>query len=76
MQFQMNAGGKRRSLINMTIDLAKSVSPPPKRPHLGQGITLKSNIRYCSDILEIRCWNDEKVFIAFSLDCCDREALS
>lgn len=48
----------------------------PKRPHLGQVITLLSNVRYCSDILEIRCWSGEKVFIAFSLDCHDREAMS
>ena len=58
------------------LTLQKSVSPPPKRPHLGQVITMKSNMRYCSDILEIRCWNSEKVFVAFSLDCCDREAMS
>ena len=48
----------------------------PKRPHLGQVITLKSNVRWCSDILEIRAWSGEKVFVAFSLDCHDRESLS
>lgn len=56
--------------------LEKSVSPKPKRPHLGKVITLMSNLRYCSDILEIRCWNSEKVFVAFSMDCCDREVMS
>jgi len=58
------------------LTLQKSVSPLPKRPHLGQVITIKSNVRYCSDILELRCWNGEKVFIAFSLDCHDREVMS
>jgi len=48
----------------------------PKRPHLGQVMTIKSNVRWCSDILEIRAWNGEKVFVAFSLDCHDREILS
>lgn len=48
----------------------------PKRPHLGQVITLKSNVRYCSDILEFNCWSGEKIFIAFSLDCHDRELMS
>jgi len=70
---------KKRILRVMQMNglvLQKSVSPKPKRPHLGQVITLKSNVRYCSDILEIRCWNSEKVFIAFSLDCCDRETMS
>lgn len=56
--------------------LEKSVSPKPKRPHLGKVITLRSNLRYCSDILEVRCWNGEKVFVAFSMDCCDREVMS
>lgn len=58
------------------LTLEKSVSPKPKRLHLGQVITLKSNLRFCSDILDIRCWSGEKVFIAFSLDCCDREVMS
>jgi transposase InsO family protein len=48
----------------------------PKRPHLGQVITMKSNMRYCSDILEIKCWSGEKLYVAFSLDCHDREAMS
>jgi putative transposase len=56
--------------------LQKSVSPKPKRPHLGQVITMKSNMRYCTDIFEVKCWNGEKVFVAFSLDCCDRELMS
>jgi putative transposase len=32
--------------------------------------------RWCSDGFEIGCDNDEKVRIAFTLDCCDREAIS
>lgn len=55
--------------------LARHVTKP-KRLHLGQVMTLKSNVRWCSDILEIRCWNGEKIFIAFSLDCHDREIMS
>ena len=47
-----------------------------KRAHKGSVITLDSNLRYSSDILEIKCWNGEKVFVAFSLDCHDREAMS
>jgi transposase InsO family protein len=39
-------------------------------------ITLKSNTRWCSDVFEIACWNSEKVRVAFSLDCADREVLS
>ena len=32
-----------------------------------------SNQRWCSDVLEIACWNREVVHVAFALDCCDRE---
>jgi transposase InsO family protein len=45
------------------------------RTHDGVIITLKSNLRWCSDSFEIRCWNGERVQVAFSLDCCDREAI-
>lgn len=44
--------------------------------HNGTIITLKSNLRWCSDAFEIKCWSGEKVQVAFSLDCCDREAMS
>lgn len=47
-----------------------------ERPHEGQVITLKSDLRWCSDMFEIRCWNGDKVHVAFSLDCCDRECIS
>lgn len=36
----------------------------------------KSNMRWCSDGFEIKCWNGEKVRVIFSLDCCDREIMS
>ena len=48
----------------------------PERPHNGKVITLKSDLRWCSDGFEIRCWNGERVYVAFSLDCCDREAIA
>ena len=35
----------------------------------------RSNERWCSDCFEIKCWNDERVHVAFSLDCCDREVI-
>ncbi len=48
----------------------------PERLHEGRVVTLKSDLRYCSDALEIRCWNGEKVQLLFSLDCCDREVMA
>ena len=53
--------------------------PFPKRPtvtHDGKIITLKSNVRWCSDSFGIRCWNGDLVQVAFSLDCHDREVMS
>lgn len=46
------------------------------RTHEGKVITLKSDLRYCSDGFEIRCWNGERVQVIFSLDCCDREVIA
>ena len=48
----------------------------PTRTHDGTIVTLKSDLRWCSDSFEIRCWNGERVQVAFSLDCCDREVMS
>lgn len=46
------------------------------RTHDGQVVTLRSDLRWCSDSFEIHCWNGERVQVAFSLDCCDREVMS
>jgi putative transposase len=48
----------------------------PTRTHDGTVVTLRSDTRWCSDSFEIRCWNGERVQVAFSLDCCDREAMA
>lgn len=47
----------------------------PTRTHDGRVITLKSDLRWCSDAFEIRCWSGERVQVAFALDCCDREVM-
>ena len=47
----------------------------PVRTHDGNIVTLKSNCRWCSDYFAIQCWNGDRVFVAFSLDTCDREAM-
>jgi len=48
----------------------------PTRVHEGTIITIKSNIRWCSDAFEIACWNKERVRVAFCMDCSDREVIS
>jgi putative transposase len=53
--------------------------PPVKKPvrtHDGKVIVGASNVRWCSDTLEIWCWDNTKVRVAFVLDCCDREIIS
>lgn len=50
--------------------------PTQKREHTGKVMTMFPNLRWCSDGMEIRCFNGEKVFVAFALDCCDREAFA
>ena len=48
----------------------------PNKTHDGKIITLKSNLRWCSDAFGLRCWNGDHVQIAFVLDCHDREAIT
>jgi len=47
----------------------------PHRVHDGKISVEKSNLRWCSDGFEIACHNRERVRVAFSLDCCHREAM-
>lgn len=56
--------------------LLQRYGPKPNLLHDGKIITLASDMRWCSDMFEIRCWDGGKVHVAFSLDCCDREAVA
>jgi putative transposase len=47
-----------------------------ERRHDGRVAVDRPNTRWCSDGFEIGCDNGERVRIAFTLDCCDREAIS
>ncbi len=47
-----------------------------ERRHDGRVAVDQSDTRWCSDGFEISCDNGERVRIAFTLDCCDREAIS
>jgi putative transposase len=48
----------------------------PERELTPRGRNDVEHRRWCSDGFEIGCDNGEKVRVAFSLDCCDREAMS
>ncbi|QJT10398.1 IS3 family transposase [Oceanidesulfovibrio marinus] len=47
----------------------------PTRAHDGKVITLRSNLRWSSDVFEVSCANGEAVRVAFAIDCCDREVI-
>jgi hypothetical protein len=46
------------------------------RSHDGTVMTQRSNSRWYSDAFEIVCWNAQRVRVAFTTDCCDREIIS
>ena len=46
------------------------------RPHDGKVMTLKSNLRWASDGVEIPCWNRAVVRVTFVIDTCDREIIA
>lgn len=46
-----------------------------ERRHGGRIAVQARNTRWCSDGFEIACDNGERVRVAFTLDCCDREAI-
>ena len=56
--------------------LQRYTGKPPTRAHEGKIITIRPNLRWTSDGLEIACWNGEVVRVAFALDTCDREVMA
>lgn len=56
--------------------LPRSLRRRSGRAHTGLIRREISNERWCSDALEISCWNGEYVQLGFVLDCCDREAIA
>ena len=65
-----------RIMKENTLLLPKSEKTREERKKTGKIITPKSNMRWCSDCFEIICFNGEKVYVSFVLDCCDREVIS
>lgn len=63
-------------IMRMNGLLLPAYGKKPTRSHDGKVITLKSNTRWCSDTFTIQCNNADRVFVAFSIDTCDREVLS
>jgi transposase InsO family protein len=56
--------------------LARRYTERPEQTHEGKVITMRSNIRWCSDGFEFTCWNGEIVRGAFIIDAQDREIIA
>jgi putative transposase len=56
--------------------LARKYQVRPDYGHDGKVVTMRSNLRWCSDGLEFHCWNAEVVRAAFIIDAHDREIIS
>lgn len=52
-------------------------APVTRTAHGGTGKVMVAhpNTRWASDCFEIHCWNDERVYVCFAIDCCDREVI-
>jgi transposase InsO family protein len=66
----------RRLMRMHDLQIPPQVRRRTGRAHTGRIATEQSNLRWCSDVLEIACWSGEILQVGFALDCCDREALA
>lgn len=77
-QLGLKRFNKKRIYRIMSLNDLLILKYPKRQKHEGTGkvMTLHSNTRWCSDAFEVQCFNGEKVYVAFSLDCKDREVIS
>lgn len=73
--------GYNRKRIRRIMEMNEWNLPRPGRrrngrAHTGRIMRGASNERWCSDTLQIPCWNGELVELGFILDCHDREAIA
>ena len=73
------AVNRKRVLRIMQVNglvLARHTAHRPATTHDGVIIALRSNIRWCSDHLELHCRNGDVVRVLFVIDACDREIIA
>ncbi len=56
--------------------LARRYTDRSDRAHYGKVVTMRSNLRWCSDGFEFTCWNGDIVRGAFIIDAHDREIIA
>ncbi|MCQ0990647.1 IS3 family transposase [Jiella sp. LLJ827] len=72
----INAKRVLRIMRRNGLTLERHTARRPGRTHEGVVIALRSNVRWCSDHLEIHARNREVVRVLFVLDACDREIIA
>jgi putative transposase len=65
-----------RIMQGQNLLLARRYTQRPDRSHDGKVVTLRSNLRWCSDGLEFACWNGDVIRAAFIIDAHDREIIA
>ena len=70
--------GKRvlRILQVNGLTLERHTALRPGRTHDGVVVALRSNVRWCSDHLEMHCRDGSIVRVLFAIDACDREIMA
>jgi len=70
--------GKRvlRVLQVNGLTLQRHTAQRPGRTHDGVVVALRSNVRWCSDHLELHCRDGSIVRVLFAIDACDREIIA
>ena len=64
-----------RVMRENNLTLTRHTGKSYRQTHDGQVITMRSDLRWCSDIFGIRCWNGDFVWVIFAMDCHDREVM-
>lgn len=72
----VNAKRVLRIMQNERLTLERHTARRPGRTHDGVVVALRSNVRWCSDHLEIHARNREVVRVLFVIDACDREIIA
>ena len=73
---KVNAKRVLRLLQAEGLTLERHSGRRPGRTHDGVVVALRSNIRWCSDHLQLTCRSDEIVRVLFAIDACDREIIA
>ena len=73
---KVNAKRVLRIMQVERLTLERHTARRPGRTHDGAVVALRSNIRWCSDHLEIHARNREVVRVLFVIDACDREIIA